>query len=215
MSRAARTIPGSQVVPGTQIAALGRQANQLDIFAADKSGAIQSYWKYSTLGWGQVTVMPAGSTVTTGAGVGVSGWWDHMDVVTTDTHGGLVWTNFEQYLGWFNPTSVPPSGGSSFTPGEPMQLIAPYRGRLNVLGWSQFGGVVSERIDLVKDSTLNYTGPDRALWRLSFQPRVALPGLQGPGLQGPRMRSSMSEDSHARTRIRVRGVGLRHLRRCV
>jgi hypothetical protein len=159
----ASTIPGSQVVPGTQIAALGRQANQLDIFAADASGAVQSYWKYGSFGWGQVTVMPAGSTVTTGAGVGVSGWWDHMDVITTDTHGGLVWTNFEQYLGWFNPTSVPLSGSSSFTAGEAMQLIAPYRGRLNVLGWSPSVGVVSERIDLVKDSTLNYTGPDAAL----------------------------------------------------
>ena len=38
------TVNGSSVQPGTQIAALARVPGQMDLFAVDRNGAVQSYW---------------------------------------------------------------------------------------------------------------------------------------------------------------------------
>jgi hypothetical protein len=77
-------ISGSSVQPGTQIAALSRVPGQMDLFAVDTHGAVQSYWWNELVGgWFQVTnLMPAG-TANAGAGIAVSGRADHMDVYTT------------------------------------------------------------------------------------------------------------------------------------
>jgi len=138
-------ITGSAVQPGTQIASLTRVPGQIDLFAVDSNGAVQSYWWNELLsppGWNHVANLMPASTANPGAGIAAVGWADHMNVFTTTSSSGgtqgLVWQAFEELSGW---NSTPTTQGASFTPGVPLQAVSPYRDRADIFGLESNGTV--------------------------------------------------------------------------
>jgi hypothetical protein len=135
-------VTSSSVEPGTQIAVLSRAPGQMDIFAADGTGAIQSYWWnfFNLPGtWFQVTNLLPPGTTTRGAGVAATGWQDQMDVCTTTagSNVGLTCTSFEQGTGW----SAPQFFAMGFTAGIPLQGVSPNRERHDIFGLEADGHV--------------------------------------------------------------------------
>lgn len=142
-------VPGSNVAPGTQIAVTSRVPGSLDIFAADNSGAVQSYWWEIINGsWHTVSpaIMPPGTTVR-GAGVAVAARADHMDVFTTTNSGnfgGISMRSFDELIGWGGISDV--LDNQLFCTGAPLQAISRFRDAIDVFGmcpdgevrWGQF-----------------------------------------------------------------------------
>jgi hypothetical protein len=153
---------GPQVSPRTHIAAIARSSDRMELFAVDDSGAVQSF--VGTNGtWGYVNnVLPPGSTVP-GAGIGVGGWGSHVDVVTTSKSkpGSLV-------VAWWDDYAPPSQSfhvwsnyqvGSSFTLGQPIQVVTRYVHSLDVFGLQPDGTIEW----LQYDGQGHWTGPTTVL----------------------------------------------------
>jgi hypothetical protein len=139
---------GAPVSAGTQIAALTRVPGQIDIFAVDGNGAVQSFWSnelFNGGAWNHVIppIMPAG-TALPGAGVAAAGWATHMDVFTTGTSTNantayLFRQTFDECTGW----QASPSANSGGWPrGIQLQAVSRYRDSVDVFGLESTGSVL-------------------------------------------------------------------------